>query len=565
MKIIKIILSAIILLPAQQIISGQYLPTFEALENMLQQERIFTRDLKIASLITGTIAVGTTIWALVERAKKNKLSLDLKNSRTDMSILEQQSKTSIARLEQIVKNYQNDSIQLNQDEQVLTKIGEFVKLKDTNYRKEIEAINSLGNSNSNTYLESLINLLRSQIGSKNNIENILQVFNQDLALITANKKQLELKISQWTNNPKRLSLLPHATNLLPHLNNLELILQALTSTLNEQKAFIRLSNAVDVKQSEFAAELKLANTAIANEEFYLGAIDKLVKTSSSDVRFQFPYIAYVQKLKAEIASVNFLLNSSPIEDKIEMQIKYKAAARRLMDCLINIYDDVTLSPIYLHEKRIKPEHDRKEEALKVEQREKEARLKADLEEQQSRVENERRLAESRLQEERNRAAQLQNEKRQLEAEKEKLSVQQQQIVLELKKINDGTNVANAVSANNAQWESRLARVNSDLDRVNQTVTQLNSEIRNIRVDNQAKLDKINNYLNTLTHSLTQVPFNPNTVNGLQQYLNSLKMHASNVSAIVNNKQTVYVPAVVIPAATNTDYDVVKPAKVEPAG
>jgi hypothetical protein len=505
---------------------------------------------RTAVYITATLASAATLWALVERSKKNTLNQLLGNTQQSHQVqldhITQNNTIAINKLQSELDRYRSEVVQLEQDQALLASIGDYIASIEQRYEEQIKLTQN--KSDQRDYLERIFALLHVQ-SKQTSIESVERSLKKDLEVGLGYKYQLEIKLLEWHAHQVRQEYSERGVVIVSKLKLLTAFLQELLVTLEEQRSVIILVGILERNYNqEYAQEIQFFQSNLSDKDWY-HMLDKHIRKQYCDVNAQFPYLAYAKKIQMDREQLKNTLSTLANFKPLPFQTDILARAHELDTMLKTTFDHVVTSDAYSQEKKNKPECDRKEQRFQAELQEKRERLQAELKEKQERLEQEKYGIEIKLKEERNRTQQLMNEHAQLEHARRQMDVREQEMRLELVRMRDGETIKEALRKNNREWQKNYDNLKRDYDTLMKKKAELQERLTalereytdtNARIKNtysaeqhlrqeisnlQNRIQRASEYVKDLQNN-TRPPFNPDIVDGLRAYIDRVQGKAN---------------------------------------
>ena len=472
-------------------------------------------------------------WAYTERANNHGL------------------KTKVSKLAQELACIKSDQVKIKQDQEFLATLAQKLTRVEQEYAQEFMLFKV---SYSEQEIARLMRILQARIHFKTSSSRQLKAaVDQDLQELVGLNQTLKLKKSEWSHDNRAQAYKEQAHKLHERLQHLELFLKALQVTLDNYRTILDLAVVLAYDyQVLYAIELKLQEHQNRQDyDTYVRELDQHIHARYSEAVYQFPYLAYAEHIKKDLETLQKAIDQAQAGSTTEYLQELESKAVPLVEFLQGLLKFVVTTPVYIKEKAYKPEFDRHEAQVKAELQEKQERLTAELRESQARIDRERKLVEAQLQSEKNRAQELSNKKAELELERKNLELKDHQIIFELARIRDGETIKEALKQNNNDWhykynalqgtnarlKDQLERVHADhardLDKLRTETSALKTSLKNSETqiqkltqksrDLQEKIERSTNALHQLENY--NPPFNPETVEGLGNYIRNIKSYA----------------------------------------
>ncbi|MBA3953823.1 hypothetical protein H0X48_00680 [Candidatus Dependentiae bacterium] len=516
--------------------------------------RSLSKDqLKYVCYFTSGIATVATTCAVTEYFNKRKLRARLER---DIQAYKAQTQKVNKELELI----KSEEYKLEQEREFLSSLSQLLKSVTAKYKDEIGCAQGPYDKNS---LESTVNLVH-KIQAKIQLQGCLttayiQELKQDLNQISKASENLAVKALEWSQTASKAVYRDTITTLSDALKDLGYRLQSTAFTAEYFKSIVELNIALAQNyENKYATELKLQAQA-SNAEHYAADLDAHIRALYSDAQYQFAYLSYVAKVQSDISTLKSFVHNVPTKPaQLDPFTATMQRAQGLIASLETLVEYVVTTATYIQEKQHKPEFDRQEARAKQELHEKQERLALQLREAQARIDQEKRVTETKLQQERARVKTLENQYAEIERERKALDVKDRQIALERARIRDGVTIQEALSNNNNDWNykysslhqhytaavnaqngltaqlnaiqaekaAELARINNELNQARTQIKNHETNYHNLNRDYKALQNKAHQAANTLAVlDITNPPFNPDMVDGLRNYINTIKTHA----------------------------------------
>lgn len=309
-------------------------------------------------------------------------------------------------------------------------------------------------------------------------------------------------------------------------------------------------------------------------------LDQTIKIKYGAVEYPFPYISYSKNIKAHILVLKDYIKKLNIDnassENTDTNTEYLKQADLLVKVLDQIYKSIVINPAYIHEKQTKREFDRLEEIHQATLREQAERLKIELEERRAKIDNQNKISQTQMQEQLNKLQKdlsrekknakekfekseneiklinnkyneelskveklkqevnkFKTEKRQFEQDKLELESHNRRAKAQINQLIDGANVkskiAEAIADNDKKWRAKLEDTVKRLSKSNDETSQKSSLIK-------SKLQKATSILSEITRSVSNPPFNPKAINGLQDFIDTIKENTYKATDIVKTVQ-----------------------------
>ena len=489
-------------------------------------------QLKYICGLASTGAVAAVAWAYAERTNKQTLKIKVDKLAKELAFIK------------------SDQVKVQQDQEFLAVLAQMLKRIEQEYAQEL-ALFRQQSSYSEHEIAQLMRILQARIQIKTSSAKQLKVnVQRELQEIVALSQRLALKKTEWGRDNRAHAYEEQAHKLIERMSNLELFLQALHVTLENYSNILDLAVILTHDyQTLYAIELKLQE--LEDKELYRHELDQHIRARYSEAFYQFPYLAYAEYLKKDMATLKQAVEHARAGFNTPFLAELESKAVPMLEFLENLLKFVVTTPVYTKEKAYKPEFDRQEAQVKAELQEKQERLTAELRESQARIERERKLVEAQLQAEKNRAQELANKKVELDLERKSLEVKDHQLSFELARIRDGETIKEALRQNNNDWHYKYSSLQA-------TNLRFKDQLERVHAENNRELDKLRIEINSLKnnlktsetqiHKLTQQsrelhekidrsidtlrqlegynpPFNPEIVDGLNNYIKNIKSYA----------------------------------------
>lgn len=477
MKINKILIAFFSILPA---LTSPF-TCWENFKNMTAGKKY-----KYGSVICGTTAGVLGIWGYIQKKKAQKLNAEL----------------TALKDTQTIKNHA---------EQELSEVERYTQQTILVYQSELGYIDSL---NTNTYSSyGFSQIVKTSLCNKGlSLNQFNERLNSDIQTLGQVIKNLQVKLGLWENDSTLNQYINYSKESLERLNTVYAKLDQFYKYLNSENSTIALQLLLEKEfENKYYAEINLASSEKLN------SIEAIILSKYSNVIFQFPYVSYMEALQADINSLKAHLNMEHNNSDLYKDLSNRAS--KCLDALSQVAQYVSNTEKYLSEKQQKPVYEREQARMQFELHEKKERLNAELREKQARIDEERRKSEAKLLKERNLAQDLANQRAQLERDRQALVVREFEIGLELARIRDGENIRVAV-------ERQKRELRRSLETLEQKERE--SQGRILYLSNKIALCK--EKVRALQSKISRPPCNPDSVDGLRDYVSNLENMTKEIDA-----------------------------------
>ncbi len=243
---------------------------------------------------------------------------------------------------------------------------------------------------------------------------------------------------------------------------------------------------------------------------------------------------YAERVEKDRLLIDQALKKLVDFNPLPFQMNVIWQAKFISELLNDILGFVVTTPAYIKEKESKPAYDRQQELLKMELHERQERLAAELREQQARLAQEKRNTERALIEEKNKTQQLANHQAQIERDRNRLEIKEQEIMLNLMRIQEGEAIKQALKKNDSEWQYKINELKCEYNVLRaqeseqqKKVIALESErgyLQKYNASIQNRLVLALDALKYLEEAIPNLPCNPDFVDGLRDYVDKLKSH-----------------------------------------
>lgn len=451
-------------------------------------------------LATGASIAGVGYWAYSEHTNKQRLQIEL-------------------------DKLNSERFQVEQDEQFLAQVGEYSSEIEREYTQEIHLLKAYSMHLSNDTIDALLKIMQARLRITQTYSVLATKLEQQRDKAIAYQKELEIKLLSWHNNQNKQKYIEHIQEkLLPRVNALALFLQSLYAVLLEQKSFIEL-NTVLAQDYERLYDRELVMYEHKDTDVFARNLETHVRVLYARIEEQFPFLSYADAVKKDVSILKHAVEKlSYMQNLTSYQALLKKRADQIIQILDYVLHTIVNTEFYTEEKRRKPEYDLQQQ-----------RLQAELRERQARIENDKRLTEAKILKQKNKTQELIVKQAENERARKELEIRDQNIRLELARIRDGQTVREAVAQKHKEWQDYTERTTKDHEQ--QLITIRNDlehakiEARNISHDFHAAqseiaklrdtIRKTEESLTVLENKLSHPPFNPESVDGLRDYLATL--------------------------------------------
>jgi len=321
----------------------------------------------------------------------------------------------------------------------------------------------------------------------------------------------------------------------------------------EHKNFVQLLFFLDQGiETEYAKEIDYAYLEMANWDL---AIDEIIRAKSSQVLF--PYLFYAQNLQLQLTQLSKCLNNLVDFKAFPFQEKKIVRAKYVYEALQLILQFASTSEELMKEKDAKVGHDRQEQQIEAELAERKELLRLETKERESKIAQQNSLAEAKLIEQRNKEKNLANEKARIEKEKKDLEYKSKENALQLARIHEGYGIKNALDENNHQWRKDYDNLNLKQQRLARDIEHRDAELKNLRIklsslqsdvkgthstnteleryarSLELRVSNVAHAIDLLRSKAANPPFNPQSVQGLSEYINGLQEQIRQLKTIVS--------------------------------
>lgn len=502
---------------------------------------------KYGLIATCISTAATSAWGYYEHYKKNKIKFELDNLKNDESKL-QSSQAVLETIEVFNAKIRHDYQEL----------GGSIGI----YSVDIEQIIN--------FVKNHISIDKKDIF--HNLNSLQDQIKEDLNKSIKFKNELELRIIEW-NNDLRAQHIAMAKVSISTLNGQIYWLQSIYDAFCQEKEYIKLELIIRKNYDQkYDKELKIMEF-VSSKDTFQKKLDQHIKAIYSESEHQFPYLSYGEKLKRDLSIIQNSLNNIPDVKLLPFQQETIEKAKQLYYVLSNILEYLVITNKYMEEKDKKPEYDRQQANFKQQLKEKQERLEAELREKQAKIDRENMTVQAKLLDEQNRAHHLANQEAEINRQRKQLEVREREISLELSRIQSGQIINDAIKNNDKDWQKRMDReqleytktlnklendlsilkklikdLTSEKDKLNKKNNDLikdlgNAETEKSNLYNQItdfrhqindlrdRMIRIKNQLEELQGSARNFPYNPESVDGLPEYINKLQYLISQIQSI----------------------------------
>lgn len=433
--------------------------------------------LKEVAMPCGVVAlVGTTVWAIIERCKKNTVGTNL----------EQEKRLHDADRKQL-NDYKDGITQADRDQKFLSNLAVYVKKMETAHSKEFELLRNYTREGSRDadFVRHFIDIVVSQSGA--HVAHVGSAIERDLKEAISNEQQLAMKCCEW-NEDSSDNYESQIQTLSKSLKEIVSLLQIAHSVISEQKPYMNLMALYGDLNHKYTQEKNLKDCSQGFES----KLDKHIRSLYSRSNELFCYLAYAESIKHDSAKLDGALKRLASFDAVPFQVQLIERSQNLLKALQSILGFVVTTWEYKKEKTDKPAYDENQERLRME-----------LRERQARIDQENRLSEAKLQAERNRDAQLANDRAEIQRGIKQIQQKKIEAKLGLMRIRDQINMKEALKKNNKEWKKKFDRLQSGLKEIDDSVKKLQS-FTNRPPCNPDSVDGLRIYINELLNSLNGI-------------------------------------------------------------
>ncbi len=409
--------------------------------------------------------------------------------------------------------------QKENDQKLLVEIGQYIDSVNQKFEDEILLAKSKPNLYQEEYIERWIDISKRK-------RSIVQFINMAHSEISAYKKNLEIRISEWNRVNSQEAYTVKGKELIKELVSLEALFSDMSQSVKSQLSFIELSLIMDRDIfGEYSAELTVAKQFTGQK--LVNELDKLIR-SKVEAHNQFPYLSYASKLKGNIDNIKRVLEKLKGVKLYVFQERVIEQANELLSSLSSLLESIVSISSYQQEQVRKPEFENQQKLLA-----------ADLKEREERILREKQVVETRLLNEKNREQSLANERARIERERQALIVQERNINYEREKIISGQWLKEELTKESTKNENKLKteieKVKSEtakqLSAKEQELASLRYSLQNLDYQKRQTDQSLNQvysniavckqYIKNLQDKLKTPPCNPEAVDGLKDYLATL--------------------------------------------
>ncbi len=379
-----------------------------------------------------------------------------------------------------VESHKQDK-QIIQDRQFLSELAMYIETVERKYSKGFEFLRNHANDDSENkdFVQHCLELFGGS-----DLSCVVSSIDRDLNEAIHKKHLFALKCSEW-NGAMRNRHEQYARKLQEMVS----LLRTARDVISQQKPYLHLTQLYSRLEDRYAKEMHL-NT---NAQSVVAHLDTHIRMRhSADV---FCYPAYAERIRRDCGELETALQHASSQ-AIPFHIPLIDRSRNLLASLQNILGLVVTTQEYKKQNADKVVHDQKAQRLDME-----------LSERQARIHQEYRLADARLQAEQNRARQLANEKAETLRQIQLIAQREVEVRLELARIRDHATIKDEFKKNNRQWEEKEKKNDE----------QWKAKL----VKLQSQLQSIENGITYLQNLATRPPCNPDSIDGLRQYMNEL--------------------------------------------
>lgn len=420
----------------------------------------------------GAITLGIGCWAIVQNIKKNSLANELDKLKKENYALKQ--------VEGLLLDYQKIVTQL---------------------KHEYSSIFNLEDSPS-----KIIEHLIEQGLEK---ETLYKKISSDYNNLYDRYSRLQFILKKWETYPSFKKIASYATESLHEAENIYNNLSKIYQPLKNYRAFLLLHDFALF--SLYSSYQKEYNLIISNSD-YFPLLNKHILSLYSSSQYKFPYLSYLDQLNKVTKTAKSLLYQVNLEEKQDSYAPiihlswYKHEKNKIIEfitILENIIERIVISSEYSSEKAKKALFEKEEQLIVAQIKEKEARIK-----------EEQKKNEILMLKERNKAQQLANEKKAKQ-------LKEKQIMLELKKIQDGETIKHALKENNQKWQSLLDRADKNYaqnlkEALNSNESRWKNIIDNTKKENAKKIKQLQAELLTCKNTSSKIKYLENQLDACKK-------------------------------------------------
>ncbi|MCL4360878.1 hypothetical protein M1446_00810 [Candidatus Dependentiae bacterium] len=414
--------------------------------------------------------IGTTCWAFYERYNKNRKAKE------------------IDKLEKIIS-----------DEKFLVNLKIDIENLNKKYMLEFSFL-KVSDMNQDKF-KAFIAIIQTK---NQTVKQTCQDLLTDIRFVCEYEGKIQLK---FKNNIDQ--------QLLSNLKQLKNDLVNYEKFLNVGKYAFEFEILIRQLKIKYDQEIGLANSNSAN---YYQELEALIKLKQNSL---FPFVDYCNNLSNELQQLKNLSNQT-----INYGIFTSQDSSWVISALEYTLKNILCWQRYEVEKKEKIEHEQKQKWLDIQIKEKEAQ-----------IENERKKVQAKLQKEKNKAQTLANQQADLERQRHQLTVRERELAIELKRITDGQNVKDAVEKTKVEYQKEIKKLQDELNRLRVALGNNSTASDSVRQEMERLKFKISSTLAALAklkRDANAMPVNPDSVDGLSEYLSKLNSnftHIENVLAL----------------------------------
>lgn len=516
-----------------------------------------------ATKIKYALAAGlgiSVVWAVYERMSKNtvkreNIKLELENNKLGQEVNSLKSDENI-------KEY-------------IVKVSDFVG-KWKNFLAEVNDCMKDQGKTQEEFAKDAITFIYHHVNKYSlSLDEYLKRLSKTIDDLSNNMNELSIKAQGLKN---KSDLIESATKLTSLIRIVLEHMQNYAALVETHKDYLKLVFFLHPGiEREYSQEI---NYAYAQTADWNQVIDQIIKSKNNQVLF--PYLFYVQDLTVRLKTLSTLLSNLSRFKVYPFQKEQIDRAQYVHDALQVIVSYISSSDILTREKNAKIEHDKKQQYVQADIEERKERLRLETKEKEAKIAQEKILAETKLLDQKNREKHLANERAQIEKEKKELDSRSQENALQLARIHEGYGIKKALDENNNKWRTdcdslnvnhkkelqnrdfelknlknklsdydnldaknkkeiqkrdnelktlriKLSSLESDIRGTHSNRTDLERKARNLEI----KISNVSHALDALTRKVNNPPFNPEMVDMLPGYINSLRQEVRQLKTLIS--------------------------------
>lgn len=483
--------------------------------------------------ILGVASGAVFTWALIERFGKQKATNELKKVNQDKTLLETE-----------LKKWRDRYQQLKDDEQYIITVTQDLEKIDQYFNNEYKFWLENYNKHDSEYINNFLEVILNKVNLKSlTLDQFIVECKNFEKQFVSHERKLDLVLQDLSDRAKEY-FVNQVKNLYINVLRKKEFISYCIRILDAYKYLFELKIFVKNNyEKAYVFEIEYVNQIKKNEMEILLKFDAYIRAKFN--QYNFPYIAYIEKLNDDRKILSDLLNEIVSSDKNKVFDGILIKANELSHIFNNLIECIVQTAEYIHEKEQKPIFEREQQRLNLEIQEKEAR-----------IEQESKKVQTKLLEESNKKQELENQRKRFENERKELEVKEKQLMVEWARIRDGETIKNAIIQNDQKWSYSFAQLQSRYDTLKKEMDQLKKddtkeisylrkELSNVRLQlknfqamSESQSSEVNKLKNKINKAITSIkelqrnlnvpPVNPESVDGMESYLNKLKSSVSEV-------------------------------------